>query len=211
MSGQAAFAMNWPYVLAEAEANNSPVKGKTGWIPFPSETGKPQAALGGDMLAINAKSAHQAAAWALIQYLTSPQAQIQRALAAGDPPAVQAFPVAYNLWNSVRHVDLLEPGSHPFVGLENYRALLSDPDFRATFVRTMGYTVISVAIELVIGLGLALVIHERFRGRGVVRAAILIPWAVPAGVSAMLWSTMSVPPSGLVNYLLGVSPLSVAR
>ena len=72
------------------EAADSPVKGKTGWIPFPSETGKPQAALGGDMLAINAKSAHQAAAWALIQYLTSPQAQIQRALAAGDPPAVQA-------------------------------------------------------------------------------------------------------------------------
>jgi len=118
--------------------------------------------------------------------------------------AITAFPFAYNLWNSVHHVDLLEPGSHPFVGLENYRALLSDPDFRATFVRTMGYTVISVAIELVIGLGLALVIHERFRGRGVVRAAILIPWAVPTVVSAMLWKTMFDPQSGFVNYLLGV-------
>ncbi len=118
--------------------------------------------------------------------------------------AITAFPFAYNLWNSVHHVDLLEPGSHPFVGLENYRTLLSDPDFRATFVRTIGYTVVSVAIELVIGLSLALVIHQRFRGRGLVRAAILIPWAVPTVVSAMLWKTMFDPQSGFVNYLLGV-------
>src|SRR5438874_1834974 len=118
--------------------------------------------------------------------------------------AITAFPFAYNIWNSVRHVELLEPGSHPFVGIENYRTMLGDADFRATFVRTMGYTVVSVAVELVIGLGLALVIHQRFRGRGVVRAAILIPWAVPTVVSAMLWKTMFDPQSGFVNYLLGL-------
>lgn len=90
MSGQAAFAMNWPYVYSLAEAPGSPLAGKTGWIPFPSATGHPAAALGGDELAINAKSTHQAAAWKLIQYLTSPSVQIQRAISAGDPPSVQA-------------------------------------------------------------------------------------------------------------------------
>jgi len=87
LSGQAAFAMNWPYVFAEAEAAGSKVKGKTGWIPFPSQSGTPQAALGGSMLAINAKSQHPDAAWAFVQYMTSPEAQIARALKAGDPPA----------------------------------------------------------------------------------------------------------------------------
>lgn len=90
LSGQAAFAMNWPYLFALAEKPGSPVAGKTGWIPFPSETGTPAAALGGDVLAINAKSQHKAAAWQFIQFLTSPQIQIQRAISAGDPPAVKS-------------------------------------------------------------------------------------------------------------------------
>jgi len=59
-----------------------------------------------------------------------------------------------------------------------------------------------VAIEIVIGLGIAIVISKAFRGRGLVRAAILVPWAVPTVVSAMLWKTMVDPQSGFVNYLL---------
>lgn len=90
LSGQTAFAMNWPYLYQLSEQSGSAVKGKTGWMPFPSGTGAPQAALGGDVLAINARSDHKAAAWELIQYLTSLQVQIQRAVSAGDPPAVQA-------------------------------------------------------------------------------------------------------------------------
>ena len=89
-SGQTAFALNWPYVMAESQTKPA-VKGKTGWIPFPSAT--PQASLGGDDLVINAKSTHQAAAWEFIQYLTSNDAQITRAINAGDPPSVQS---AYN-------------------------------------------------------------------------------------------------------------------
>jgi multiple sugar transport system substrate-binding protein len=90
LSGQAAFAMNWPYIFQLAEASGSTVKGKTGWIPFPSSMGSPQAALGGDELAINAHSQHPEQAWKLIQFLTSDKVQIQRALAAGDPPAVKS-------------------------------------------------------------------------------------------------------------------------
>jgi multiple sugar transport system substrate-binding protein len=94
LAGQTPFALNWPYIFALSQGSNPPypaVKDKTGWIPFPSPTGgKPQASLGGDDLVMNANSTHQAAAWEFIKYLTSNSAQIARAIAAGDPPAVKS-------------------------------------------------------------------------------------------------------------------------
>ncbi len=90
-AGQTPFALNWPYLFQLSEASGSNLAGKTGWIPFPSASGgTPQASLGGDDLAINAKSTHQAAAWKFIQFLTSPSVQIARAISAGDPPSVQS-------------------------------------------------------------------------------------------------------------------------
>jgi len=97
LAGQTPFALNWPYIfqLSESTTNGKPtypaVYGKTAWIPFPSST--PQTSLGGDDLAINAKSTHKAAAWEFIQYLTSSSAQDARAISAGDPPSLTA---AYN-------------------------------------------------------------------------------------------------------------------
>jgi multiple sugar transport system substrate-binding protein len=98
LAGQTPFALNWPYIFALSESkgtNGKPVYpavyGKTAWIPFPSTT--PQSSLGGDDLAINAKSTHKAAAWEFIKYLTSVSAQDARAIFAGDPPSVTA---AYN-------------------------------------------------------------------------------------------------------------------
>ena len=91
LSGQAPFALNWPYIYQLSEASGSPVANKTAWIPFPSST--PQTSLGGDDLAINAKSTHKAAAWEFIQYLTSDSVQDARAISAGDPPSVKS---AYN-------------------------------------------------------------------------------------------------------------------
>jgi len=91
-SGHAAFAINYPFVESEA-AKGGPAKGNVGYIPFPAASGgTPGSALGGEMLAINPKSAHAAAAWKFIQYLTSPQAEITRAEATGDPPSL---PSAY--------------------------------------------------------------------------------------------------------------------
>lgn len=121
--------------------------------------------------------------------------------------AVTAFPLAYNAWNSVRHVDLTDPATTGFVGAANYRALLSSDEFRATLGRTVAYTVVSVAVQLAIGMVVALVLHRRFRGRALVRAAVLIPWAVPTVVCAMLWKTMFDPRTGFVNYLLGLAHL----
>jgi multiple sugar transport system substrate-binding protein len=95
LSGQTPFALNWPYIFALSDGTGckpgcDPVFGKTGWVPFPGPSGTPQASLGGDDLAVNAKSTHQAAAWELIQYLSSDSAQIARAIAAGDPPSVKS-------------------------------------------------------------------------------------------------------------------------
>ncbi len=92
LSCQTPFALNWPYIFQLSETKTYPcVDGHTGWIPFPSAS--PQSSLGGDDLAVNAKSTHKAAAWEFIQYLTSIGAQDTRAISAGDPPSVKA---AYN-------------------------------------------------------------------------------------------------------------------
>jgi multiple sugar transport system substrate-binding protein len=89
LSCQTPFALNWPYIFQLSESSANPcVDGHTGWIPFPSAT--PQSSLGGDDLAINAKSTHKAAAWEFIQYLTSASAQDARAISAGDPPSLKA-------------------------------------------------------------------------------------------------------------------------
>jgi multiple sugar transport system substrate-binding protein len=98
LAGQTPFALNWPYIFALSDGTGckpscDAVNGKTGWVPFPNPTGSPQASLGGDDLAVNAKSTHQAAAWELIQYLSSDSAQDARAISAGDPPSVKS---AYN-------------------------------------------------------------------------------------------------------------------
>jgi multiple sugar transport system substrate-binding protein len=94
LAGQTPFALNWPYIFALSQGSNPAypaVKDKTGWMPFPNPTGgQPQASLGGDDLVMNANSTHQAAAWEFIKYLTSDSAQIARAIAAGDPPAVKS-------------------------------------------------------------------------------------------------------------------------
>jgi len=93
LSGQTPFALNWPYIFALSQGSNPSypaVKDHTGWVPFPNPTGAPQSSLGGDDLVVNARSTHQAAAWEFIKYLTSDQAQVARAIAAGDPPSVKS-------------------------------------------------------------------------------------------------------------------------
>jgi multiple sugar transport system substrate-binding protein len=90
-SGYAAFSINYPFV--EAQPMAASVKGHVGYIPFPAGPGgTPGSALGGEMLAINAKTAHSAAAWKLIQYLCSAPVETARAIAVGDPPSL---PSAY--------------------------------------------------------------------------------------------------------------------
>jgi multiple sugar transport system substrate-binding protein len=90
-SGQTPFAIDYPFVFGVAAKPGSTVPvSKIGFTAFPSSTGTQQAALGGEMLALNARSSHTAAAWEFVQYLLSSKVQQQRAIATGNPPALQA-------------------------------------------------------------------------------------------------------------------------
>jgi ABC-type sugar transport system permease subunit len=119
---------------------------------------------------------------------------------------VTAFPLVYNIWNSFFYSQPANPlvNGKP-AGLYNYRQLFN-PNTPYPFVsalqHTVFFTVVSVAIEVVLGLVLALALNKPFRGRGLVRAAVFIPWAVPTVVSAQIWKGMFDPQQGFVDYLL---------
>ncbi len=101
---------------------------------------------------------------------------------------VAIFPLAWALWESLHLHDLRMPWrGTPFVGLANYAELLHDPRFREALAHTAIFTGISVSLELCLGLVVALVLNRAFRGRGAVRAAVLVPWAIPTVVTALLW------------------------
>ncbi|WP_027409012.1 carbohydrate ABC transporter permease [Anoxybacteroides tepidamans] len=90
---------------------------------------------------------------------------------------------------------VIEPN---FIGLKHYKDSLSDPRLWKALWNTTSFTVISVAIELVLGLGIALLINKAFFGRGLVRATILIPWAIPTAVSALMWKFLYDGQNGIV-------------
>jgi len=89
-----------------------------------------------------------------------------------------------------------------FIGLANYARNFSDPDYWLVLKNTLVYMTTSVAAKLAIGLGLALVLNQRFPGRAAVRILLLLPWALPGMVSAMVWKWMYNDTYGIINALL---------
>lgn len=99
-----------------------------------------------------------------------------------------------------------------FVGWVNYQRLLSDPHFWQSFKFTLLFVMVSVSCELFLGVVFALVLNETFKGRGFLRAAILIPWAIPIAISARIWQLVYNYDYGVLNYLvvmLGISSTPV--
>jgi multiple sugar transport system substrate-binding protein len=127
VSGYTPFAIDYPFV--EAQPMVAAVKGHVGYIPFPAGPGgTPGSALGGEMLAINAKTAHAAAAWKLIQYLTSPSVETARAIAVGDPPSLpSAYTSAlYSAAPYFKNVYTLNTYSAPRPVTPNYLTVSAD-------------------------------------------------------------------------------------
>lgn len=91
-----------------------------------------------------------------------------------------------------------------FAGLDNYAFLLRDERFWNALANTAYFTVSSVSLELILGFGIALLLSRSFPFRGLVRAAVLVPWAVPTVVSAKMWEWMYNGEFGIINYLFGV-------
>ena len=124
--------------------------------------------------------------------------------------AVLAYPAGRTIWMSLHVIHLDEPFlGEPFIGLRNYARVFQDTDFQSSLFVSAYFTAGAVIFELLLGLTVALVLNESFPGRGLMRAAILVPWAIPTIVSARMWNWMYSPSVGAFNGLLNV--LHVAR
>jgi trehalose/maltose transport system permease protein len=128
---------------------------------------------------------------------------------------VAAWPLARTIWFSLTDTTLSSLYGGRFIGFDNYlsirtlesgrvvyRGTLVDPAWWNAVWNTVRFSVISVSIETVLGLIVALVLNAEFRGRGWVRAAILIPWAIPTIVSAKMWAWMLNDQYGMINDVL---------
>jgi ABC-type sugar transport system permease subunit/ABC-type glycerol-3-phosphate transport system substrate-binding protein len=124
---------------------------------------------------------------------------------------VALFPLGWTVWESLHFHDLRMPWrGRPFVGLDNYAALLSSGRFWSAFGRTLIFTAASVSLELVIGLAVALVLDWSIRARGALRALALLPWAIPTVVAALVWRFLFEPSGWLTHSLLAWVPLVLA-
>lgn len=128
---------------------------------------------------------------------------------------VAGWPLMRSIWFSFTDARLSDLGGSQFVGFDNYlrwttlasgttifRGVLVDPAWWNAVWNTVRFAVISVGLEAVLGMIVALVLNAEFKGRGLVRAAILIPWAIPTIVSARMWNWMLNDQFGIINDIL---------
>lgn len=115
---------------------------------------------------------------------------------------VAAWPLARTILFSLTDANLSDLTNWKFVGLANYLYLFEDPLWWRAVGNTLLFTLLSVGLETLFGLIIALVIDAHLPGRGLMRAAILIPWAIPTVVSAKMWAWMLHDLYGVVNALL---------
>jgi multiple sugar transport system permease protein len=112
------------------------------------------------------------------------------------------FPFLYSLVLSLMNYDLARPQGNGFIGLQNYFRLTQDKYFLNSVIVTLMFSFISVILEIVLGVAIALVMNQRFKGRGILRALIIIPWALPSIVNASMWSWILNANYGALNALL---------
>lgn len=105
---------------------------------------------------------------------------------------VAVFPLMWAVWESLHEHDLRMPWlGEPFVGLANYGEIATDPRFLRALGHTFFFTLTTVALELTLGFFLALLMNGAFRGRGFMRVSVLLPWAIPTVVAALMFRFMS--------------------
>jgi multiple sugar transport system permease protein len=126
--------------------------------------------------------------------------------------AVSYYPIVDTIWTSL-HTNVIGAGETQFVGFRNYEKLLGNDSFWNSLKVSLIYTGVSVPIELVIGMGLALLVNRQFKGKLVAQAAILFPWALPTIINAKIWRWMFHGQYGVINDMLvraGIVPDPVA-
>ncbi len=115
--------------------------------------------------------------------------------------ALVIYPVLLTLWDSLLRVDPLKAGT-PFVGLKNYADLMVDPAVQTSWINTVAYVVLAVVAETLAGLGAALLLDSVYTGRRWLLAAVVLPWALPPVVNAIVWLWIYNPSYGVLNGLL---------
>jgi trehalose/maltose transport system permease protein len=115
---------------------------------------------------------------------------------------VAGWPLALTIWYGFTDASLSDVSAASLVGLGNYAYLVDDPDWWRAVRNTFVFAGASVALETALGLAIALALNAHVRGRGLLRAAILIPWAIPTVVSAQMWAWMFNDVFGVINHVL---------
>jgi trehalose/maltose transport system permease protein len=115
---------------------------------------------------------------------------------------VAFIPLIQTVYYSFTNARLASPRPTEFVGFDNYRDLLADSVFRRSIFTTVRFAIITLVFEFLLGLMIALVVNSNFKGRGPMRAAMLVPWAIPTVVSARMWAWMYNDIYGVINDLL---------
>jgi arabinogalactan oligomer/maltooligosaccharide transport system permease protein len=116
--------------------------------------------------------------------------------------AVVLFPLLYNFFLAFRNMSLYRFTDHTWVGLEQFRLLLSEPVFYQMLFKSVVWTVVNVAFHVAIGLFLAIVLSGPVRGRALYRTLLILPWAMPQYISALTWRGMFNYEYGQVNLIL---------
>jgi multiple sugar transport system permease protein len=119
---------------------------------------------------------------------------------------VAVWPIIYAIWLSMHEYSLVRAGVSRWAspaGFGNYIDAIGDPTFQKALLITIVFTIASVTLETLLGLGMAMTMATAFRGQGLLRTVVLVPWAVLTVVTAIMWSTMVDANLGFVNTLLG--------
>ena len=115
--------------------------------------------------------------------------------------ALVFFPLVQTVWDSLHRINPMQPGS-PFIGLANYVNMLSDADLGTAWINTFIYVAIAVAVETVFGVLVAALLNHVVIGRKWLLAAVVLPWALPGVVNAVIWMWIYQPGAGLLNGIL---------
>jgi arabinogalactan oligomer/maltooligosaccharide transport system permease protein len=125
--------------------------------------------------------------------------------------AVVAYPFLYNIWISLTNWNMFHFRDPSFIGLRHYLRLFQEPDFYQIFGKTVAWTGINLIFHFVLGLSAALLLNRPLRGRGLARALLILPWAMPQYISALTWRGMFNVEFGSINLLLshlGIQPIA---
>jgi multiple sugar transport system permease protein len=115
---------------------------------------------------------------------------------------MMVFPIIYTVWNSMTPWSISTGRPATFFGLENYQNLPDDARFVASISRTFYFTILAVAVEVVLGVAIALLLNREFRFKRIINSIMLLPMMATPVAIAMVWLLMYVPTTGIVNFVL---------